>query len=151
MADSQETPQIDNSEERGGNAKSMPEGKRFTSEYQPDPQNKSIGLKKRFALRDLLRMSTGAIKTKSGEDLREKIALAFGVEIEDVTHEMLMDFKQIEIAVKKGDTAAYKAVKEFTYGKPKQQQDEPPPPVIGNTDEEQKSKFDLGGGIVFDV
>lgn len=151
MAESQETPPNDNVEERQENERKPLKGKQFTSEYQPDPQNKSIGLKKRFALRDLLRMSTGAIKTKSGEDLREKIALAFGVEIEDVTHEMLMDFKQIEIAVKKGDTAAYKAVKEFTYGKPKQQQDEPPPPVTGPNDDETKSTFDLGNGIVFDV
>jgi len=140
-----------NPEKRGPNAKPVPpEGKRFTSEYQPDPANKAIGIRKRFALRDLLRMSTGAIKTANGEDLREKIALAFGVEVEDVTHEMLMDFKQIEIAAKKGDTAAYKAVKEFTYGKPRQIPDDAPPPIAAS-DEDQTSSFDLGNGIVFEI
>ncbi len=128
-----------------------PEGKRFSSEYQPDPNNKAIGIRKRFALRDLLRMSTGAIKTAKGEDLRLKIALAFGVEVEDVNHEMLMDFKQIEIAVKKGDTAAYKAVKEFTYGKPRQIPEEAPPPSTSNDEDDQTSTIDLGDGIKFDV
>lgn len=64
---------------------------------------------------------------KSTSKIRRMAANYFGIQEEDITVELAMHFKQIEKAIKKGDTFAYQAFMNRAHGMPKQVTEE-----IGN-------------------
>lgn len=144
----------DNQEAEEKRAKNEPfkgtEGRRFDSEYQPSPEAKSMGWKRRMGLREMLKLSTAELRNKKGEPYRDLVAIALDMNPEDVTLEMIMDFRQIEKASKRTDSYAYKVVKEFAHGKARQIPEEPPPPTP-DSDQDQKSTFDFGEGMIFQV
>lgn len=91
----------------------------FSKKNQPTPEAKSAGWKKRRILKDLLELTTGATFNNSTTDYRALTAKYFGIPETEVTVRMVMDFRQVEKAILSGDTAAYVAVNDRAYGKPK--------------------------------
>lgn len=157
MAESQETPQSENEQknEQRLTSSGQPlfdgtEGKRFTSENQPSPEAKSAGQRRYWTLKKLLNQPAKGLFSNN-TDYNQMAADYLGIPVEEVTIENVMQFRILERAIRNKDPKAYVALSDRVYGKPKQQQDEPPPPVTGPNDEETKSTFDLGNGIVFDV
>lgn len=96
-----------------------PSPKPFTKDNQPSAAAKKAGWAKRRILKDLLELTTGATFNNSTTDYRALTAKYFGIPDEEVTVRMVMDFRQVEKAILKGDTAAYVAVNDRAYGKPK--------------------------------
>lgn len=92
-------------------------GKRFSKNYQPDSESKSLGRKRKRIMREL------ASQIVTGESKKALQALAdyLGVEIEEVDIELAMHLKQIEKVLKYGDTRAYVAVMNRLHGKPRQE------------------------------
>lgn len=95
--------------------------KPFSNTNQPSPEAKKAGWAKRNALRDLLNITTGAKFEGSTKDYRELTAKYLGIEEKYVTVKMVMEFRQIEKAILKGDTIAFNAIMDRAFGKPKQE------------------------------
>lgn len=96
-------------------------GKTFSKEYQPSGEAKSAGHRKKRMLKELLEATfIGPKRSK----VKMKAAEYLGVDPESLTVEDLLHFKQIEIAISKGNTFAYQAVMDRAYGKPTQPTDE---------------------------
>jgi len=112
------------SKPRGGNKGIRPEdGKKtqYSKDYQPPPENKSAGKRKRRMLRELLDIVTNKkFNDKQKSEWHKLAAAYFGVPENEVTVELMMDFRQLEKAINTGATDAYNAVKDRVYGKPKQ-------------------------------
>jgi hypothetical protein len=120
---------------------------KFTPENQPSPEAKSEGARRHWALKRLLSLSTGQKFEGSAKDYRDAAARYFQIEPEEVTVKMLMEFRQIEKAILKGDTQAFTAVMDRAFGKPKIQDLED-----GDQDKPAStSQIDLGNGIIFDL
>lgn len=124
-----------------------PEGKRFTPDYQPSGEAKSLGMRKKYALRDLLLLSTNAKFKGAAESHRKLTADYLGIEPEDVTVKMMMEFSQIKKAVLDEDTQAYNALMTRGFGAPKPESDPDAPPADSVTN----SVIDLGNGITFEI
>lgn len=122
-------------------------GVKFTPENQPSGEAKSIGMRRKFALRDLLSLSTGQKFEGSQKDYRDACAIYFQIQPEDVTVKMIMEFRQIEKAILKGDTQAYNALMTRGFGAPKAESDPDAPPADSVTN----SVIDLGNGITFEI
>ena len=133
----------------GGPGKMNPStGKKFSKDYQPDPKKVSEGIRRTYALRELLGLRTGSMKTKTDKDYRTVTAAYFGIEEDQVTVKMVMEFRQIEKAIRKSDTSAFVAVMDRAYGKPPQAEPEiSDKPLV----EGQTSKVDLGNGIILEL
>lgn len=121
---------------------------RFSPENQPSRESKSKGAKQHWALRKLLELSTGQKFEGSAKEYRKQTALYFEIPEEEVTVSMIMDYRQVEKAILKGDTQAYNAVKNRAFGTPPKEPDEPP---IQPEDPNSTSQIDLGGGIIFEI
>ena len=67
-----------------------------------------------------MNITTGAKFDGSQRDYRKLTAQYFGIKEEDVSVRMVMEFRQIEKAILKGDTLAFVAVMDRAYGKPVQ-------------------------------
>lgn len=79
-----------------------------------------MGWAKKKLLKELLNISTGNKIGSGSNDYRKLASDFFGIKEEDVTIRMVMDFRQIEKAILKGDTQAYNAIMDRSYGKPVQ-------------------------------
>lgn len=121
--------------------------KTFSKDYQPSPEAKKAGQRRTYALRELLGLSTGKVFAGSKTDYRALTAQYFGIEDKEVTVKMVMEFRQIEKAVLKGDTQAFSVIMDRAYGKPPQAEPEisDKPLVAGQT-----SQVDLGNGIILE-
>ena len=91
----------------------------FSSENQPSPEAKSLGHKRKRALKDLAE----ALITGEGLEKAKRIADSVGVELglDEFTLENVMTLRQIEKALAKGDTPAYNAAMDRLRGKAVQQ------------------------------
>lgn len=89
----------------------------FTSDNQPPPEAKADGWAKRKLLKDI------AAEVISGEaaEVIKDLAKYFGLDPEALDVETVMHLRQIEKAVKVGDTKAYNAVMDRIKGKAVQQ------------------------------
>lgn len=98
--------------------------KKFTRTNQPSGKRKSAG-KLRAKVGQELLQAIFELPFKGAQDgkIKKQIADYFDIPESDITNEMMMDFRQIEKAVSKADTAAYNALKNRLYGLPKQQID----------------------------
>lgn len=123
-------------------------GKKFSKDYQPDPKKVSEGVKRHYAIRDMLSLVTGEKFEGSTKVYRDLCAVYFGIKPEDVTVRMVMDFRQIEKGILKGDTRAYEAVMNRAYGKPREEQ---APIVDIPQDDGEKTLFRLPGDIDFEI
>lgn len=98
-----------------------PPGKKFTSDNQPDPsKQKATKAKKRFTrqlMADLIEQ-----KYKFGPDsaVKKQLVEAFGPKAASLTAAEIMVLKQVQKAILKADTPAFKAIMDQTIGLPKQ-------------------------------
>lgn len=125
-------------------------GRSFTSENQPSPEAKSEGMKRHWSTKKMLEAVAGKF-SDSQTDFAKLTADYYGVTLEQVTVKMIMDFRQLEKAIKKGDTRAYEAVNDRAFGKPRNEGWDAPPPQAEEAPDRQKSVIDLGNGIIFEI
>ncbi len=93
----------------------------FTKKRQPSPKKKKAGWLKKKALTDLLELGVKG-KDEGSSQIRKVIASYLGCKESDIskdlTLEVAMHLRQIDKAIKKGDTQAYIAVLDRAHGKP---------------------------------
>ena len=106
----------------GGNKNIKPEdGKPFSKDYQPSPEAKKEGMRRKRNLKEL----ADAILSGKGLKDAKLIAKAVGIDLSDkeFTLEVIMTLKQVEKALIDGDTRAYSAAMDRLKGKPEQSVD----------------------------
>lgn len=117
----------------GGHKKITPkDGKQFSSTYQPDRQKVIEGKRRVKLLKDIAALViTGQLK----EDLTP-LCEELGIDPESVDIEKAMHLKQMEKALKDGDTKAYQALFDRLKGKPVQAviDKTPPKPIVVSFD-----------------
>ena len=91
----------------------------FSSDRQPKPELISLGHKRKKLLKTI---SQQLVEGESKEALKS-LAEYLGVNIEEIDLETAMHIKQMEKAIKDGDTRAYIAVMDRIEGKPQQKID----------------------------
>lgn len=92
-------------------------GVSFAKQPQPSGTAKSLGWKKKRLLKDLLSISTGSIFEGSQKNYRKITAAYFQIAEKDVTVLMIMQYRQVEKAILKGDTFAFNAIMDRAFGK----------------------------------
>jgi len=93
------------------------DGKPFTSENQPAPEQKSAGWAKKKRGAELAKLILNLpFKGAKDSKIKELAAEYFGVPQDEVTVEQVMTFRQAEKAIQKADTQAYKILFERAYG-----------------------------------
>ncbi|TYP71497.1 hypothetical protein [Aquimarina intermedia] len=101
----------------GGKGKIGPkDGKLFSKDNQPTGEAKSLGKKKKALIKDIC----AQIITGDAKESFQGVADYLGLSIEEIDFETAMHLKQLEKAIKKGDTTAYNAIMDRTKGKPVQ-------------------------------
>lgn len=96
--------------------------KPFTKENQPPPEAKKEGWAKKKRGQELAKAVLElAFKGMGNSELKNKAAEYFGVTPDQITVEMMMLFRQAELAIQKADTQAFNAVMDRAFGKPKQE------------------------------
>lgn len=126
-------------------------GKKFSKDYQPTPEAKSKGAMRRYSLRDILRTVPENSFDGSTKDYATLVSKFLKIPRESVDLETIMFFRQVEKAILGADTKAFRAMAEYSIGRPRLE-DGPPPPVT--PDEEvvrRKSQIDFGDGITFEI
>ena len=89
---------------------------RFTSDSQPSGEAKSRGKKKAKLIKDIAtQIVKGGVK-----DALKPLANYLGLEIDQINLETVMHLKQMEKAIKNGDTNAYNAVMNRIAGRAKE-------------------------------
>ncbi len=90
----------------------------FGKDNQPSPEAKSDGWRRRRTLQEL----ADALLNTSGINKAKQTAIECGMDLQDdeFTLEVVMTLRQIEKAIKKGDTQAYSAAMDRMKGKPLQ-------------------------------
>ena len=91
-------------------------GKGFTSENQPTTDAKIRGKKKAALLKNVAKQLVGGGVKEALIPLAEYLE----IDIDSIDLEMAMHMKQMELALKKGDTVAYNSVMNRLLGKPKE-------------------------------
>ena len=93
-------------------------GTNFSTENQPSPEAKSEGWKRRRTLTELAE----ALLNNQGIKKAKVTAIECGIDLKDdeFTLEVVMTLRQIELAIKKGNTQAYNAAMDRMKGKPMQ-------------------------------
>lgn len=86
----------------------------FSSSNQPSGESKSKGKKKKYLLKDIGKQ---LIDGDSKAALKE-LAKYLNVDVDQIDIETAMHLKQMEKALKDGDTRAYNAVMDRLNGKP---------------------------------
>lgn len=127
-------------------------GKKFTKDYQPTPEAKSKAALKRYSLKELLRVVPEGSFEGSTKDYAAIVSKFMKIPRESVDLQTIMFFRQIEKAVLAGDTKAFRAMAEYSIGKPRNEGWDAPPPIT--PDEEvvrRKSTIDFGDGITFEI
>lgn len=99
-------------------------GKQFTSEYQPSPESKRLGRLKKRTLKDLSNLVISS-EHIGGKAVIKFVATFLGIPEEEVkeehiTMEMAMHLRQLEKAIKTGDTYAWNSLMDRIYGRAKQ-------------------------------
>ena len=89
----------------------------FTSDNQPAPEAKAEGWAKRKLLKDI----AAEVISGGAAEMVKPLAEYFGLDPEALDVETVMHLKQIEAAIKVGDTKAYNAVMDRIKGKAVQQ------------------------------
>src|SRR5687768_6244353 len=89
------------------------DGTRFTSDNQPSGEAKSLGKKKKRLLKDILELS---FIGPSGGRLKKAASEYLGIPQEEITVEMMMQFRMVEKAIKDSDTPAFNAIMDRAYG-----------------------------------
>lgn len=97
-----------------------PTPKPFTKENQPDPELKKAGWARKKALKELIDIQMCGKMEGSTINYRKLTAQFYGIDESDVTVRMALEYRQIEKALKGGDTAAFNAVMDRALGKAKQ-------------------------------
>ena len=105
----------------GKNGVLVPIGKPFSKTNQPDPNTIKLAWNKKKALKDLLNITTIGKFSKDKNDYRKMCSDFMGIPEEEVTIKMIMEFRQIEKAIKSKDTFAFNAIMDRGFGKPKQE------------------------------
>lgn len=96
------------------------DGNTFSAENQPSPESKSKGRKESEAFKKIAKTMIRPNATIN--EILEVVKVCFGIEPgQEISVETLMHLKQMEKAVKDGDTRAYIAVMDRLKGKPLQQ------------------------------
>ena len=111
--------------------------KPFSKTHQPSNAVKQAGWDRKKLLKDMLGLTTNG-KFPDKKDYRKLASQYLGINEEDVTIKMVMDFKQIEKAITKGDTFAYVAVNDRAFGKPTQEIQLPPGSLFGGELSDEK-------------
>ena len=94
----------------------LEKGVKFSSENQPPPEAKKKGWAKKRLLKEIAESVVGG----EMKDIGIKLAQTFGLDVKDIDLATLADLRQLEKAVKKGDTRAYNAVMDRLRGRPQQ-------------------------------
>jgi len=127
------------------------EGPTFTSEYQPSPEAKKAGHRRKWLLKQLLDLQPKKGTNRHWDKIINEACEHFGIQDTELTNQMLMEYRMLVEASRKGNVAAFRAITERVYGRPRQE-DAPPP--VATPDEEQvrqKSQINLGDGIQFEL
>ncbi|MBQ0732973.1 hypothetical protein [Aquimarina celericrescens] len=90
---------------------------RFSKKNQPSKRSKSEGRKRKYLLKKIAEQLVEVNALKEVQDF----LLYLDFKIDRITLETAMDLKQIEKALKNGDTIAYKAIMNRLRGKPHQE------------------------------
>jgi len=89
---------------------------RFSKDLQPSGAAKSLGKKKAKLIKDIAsQIVKGGVK-----DALKPLAVYLGLNVEEINLETVMHLKQMEKAIKEGDTNAYNAVMNRIAGKAKE-------------------------------
>lgn len=92
--------------------------------HQPSPEALSNAKKLKAKGRELAKAILSLkYKGLANSDLRKQMSDYFEVPEDELTIDMMIDFRQIEKAIGKSDTPAAKFIKESAYGQPKQETD----------------------------
>lgn len=96
-------------------------GKKFSKNYQPPPENKAAGKWRKKQGQELAKAILDlAFKGMKNSELKKAAAEYYGVDEKEITVEMMMVFRQAEKAIQKADTPAFNAVMDRAHGKPAQ-------------------------------
>ncbi len=99
-----------------------PNGPKYSKENQPSPEAKKAGWAKKRAGKLLSQfILEQGYKGLKDSALRKGMAEYFNVPEDKITVEMMMTFRQIEKAITKADTEAFKAIMDRAHGKPVQE------------------------------
>lgn len=103
---------------------------RFSSDNQPTGEQKSRGWWKKRRGKKLLQSILNldfdgtTVDPSTGEKqqniVKKQAAIYFQIPEEFITVEMIMSFRQIGMAIQRGDTSAYNSVMDRAFGKPKE-------------------------------
>jgi hypothetical protein len=92
------------------------DGNTFSKDNQPSGESKSKGRIKKYLLRDIAQQ----LLTGDSKDAIQDLARYLGIDPDQIDIETAMHLKQMERALKEGDTKAYNAVMDRVKGKPVQ-------------------------------
>lgn len=96
--------------------------KPFSAENQPSPNAKSEGWRKRRRAQELVQAVLDLnFKGMQGSELKKKAAEYFCIPVDEITVEMMIIFRQAELAIQKADTKAADFIMDRAFGKPKQE------------------------------
>lgn len=88
--------------------------------FSKDNQPSSEAKKKGWANKKLIKEISELTISGTANEIAEKVGEYFGIEPKDIDHETLADLRQLEKAIRKGDTQAYNAYKDRLRGKASQ-------------------------------
>ncbi len=98
-----------------------PKATRFSSDRQPDPsKQRATKAKKKFHRELMKELLSQKFVFKEGSELKKQLETSFGPRAAKLTSGEIMALLQIQKAILKGDTVAFKELMNQAYGQPKQ-------------------------------